>query len=59
VKLCTCCDCRFDHQVDINLFETNIRVVGGLLGAFELSGDRMFLMKAAELADKLLIAFNT
>ncbi len=50
---------RFDHQVNINLFETNIRVVGGLLGAFELSGDRMFLHKAADLAERLLVAFNT
>jgi hypothetical protein len=40
------------------LFETTIRVVGGLLGAHELSGDKLFLDKALELADRMLIAFN-
>ena len=34
-------------QVDINLFETTIRVVGGLLGAWELSADPLFLAAAA------------
>lgn len=49
----------FQHQEDINLFETTIRVVGGLLGAHELSGDKLFLDKALELADRMLIAFNS
>ncbi len=40
------------------MFETTIRVVGGLLGAHELSGDKLFLDKALELADRMLIAFN-
>ena len=51
--------CRFDYQEDVNLFETNIRIVGGLLGAFELSGDQLFLDKATELATRMLIAFDT
>ena len=42
-----------------SLFETNIRIVGGLLSAYYLSGDRMFLGRAQELADRLLPAFNT
>lgn len=50
---------RFDIHKDINVFETTIRIVGGLLGAYELSGDDMFLSKAAELADELLLAFDT
>ncbi|KAJ1726900.1 hypothetical protein LPJ61_004885 [Coemansia biformis] len=41
------------------VFETNIRYVGGLLAAHELSGDRMFLQKAVELTDLLMPAFNT
>ncbi len=43
----------------MNVFETNIRVVGGLLGAYELTGDALFLNKSMELADVLLVAFNT
>jgi mannosyl-oligosaccharide alpha-1,2-mannosidase len=42
-----------------SFFETNIRIVGGLLSAYYLSGDRMFLGRAQELADRLLPAFNT
>lgn len=31
---------------DVNLFETTIRVLGGLLSAFHLSRDQLFLDKA-------------
>ena len=31
---------------DVNLFETTIRVLGGLLSAFHLTGDAMFLHRA-------------
>ncbi|KAJ2158324.1 hypothetical protein GGF46_003851 [Coemansia sp. RSA 552] len=41
------------------VFETNIRYVGGLLSAYELSGDSMFLHKAVELTDRLMPAFDT
>ncbi|KAJ2599781.1 hypothetical protein GGF39_002090 [Coemansia sp. RSA 1721] len=41
------------------VFETNIRYVGGLLSAYELSLDKTFLQKATELTDLLLPAFNT
>ncbi|KAJ3091072.1 Mannosyl-oligosaccharide 1,2-alpha-mannosidase IB, partial [Quaeritorhiza haematococci] len=43
----------------VNAFETNIRVVGGLLGAYELDGDERLLEKAVEVADALLPAFET
>lgn len=43
----------------ISLFETNIRVVGGLLGAFELSADQMFLDKAVECVNLMLPVFET
>jgi endoplasmic reticulum Man9GlcNAc2 1,2-alpha-mannosidase len=36
----------FNINKDVNLFEVTIRVVGGLLSAFHLSGDQMFLRKA-------------
>ena len=36
------------------LFEYNIRVIGGLLGAYSLSGDQALLDAAAEAADAVL-----
>ncbi|BDA50577.1 probable endoplasmic reticulum mannosyl-oligosaccharide 1,2-alpha-mannosidase at C-terminar half [Coccomyxa sp. Obi] len=45
---------------DVNLFETTIRVLGGLLAAFHLSaGDQMFLYKAADLGMRLSVAFQS
>jgi len=43
----------------INIFETTIRHLGGLLGAYDLSGESVLLAKAAELGDMLLAAFDT
>ena len=43
----------------ISLFETNIRVVGGLLGAYDLSGDHLFLDKAVQCVDLMLPIFDT
>lgn len=36
----------FSGNRDINLFETTIRVLGGLLSTYHLSGDELFLDKA-------------
>lgn len=44
---------------DISVFETNIRYVGGLLTAYALTGDRMFLDKVTGIADKLMPAFRS
>ncbi|KAJ2878362.1 hypothetical protein FB639_003407, partial [Coemansia asiatica] len=41
------------------VFETNIRYIGGLISAYELSSDRMFLKQATALADIMLEAFDT
>ncbi|KAJ2158323.1 hypothetical protein GGF46_003850 [Coemansia sp. RSA 552] len=41
------------------VFETNIRYIGGLISAHELSGDRMLLKQATALADIMLEAFDT
>ncbi|KAJ8667304.1 hypothetical protein QAD02_008966 [Eretmocerus hayati] len=49
----------FDHNGDVNLFEVTIRVLGGLLAAYHLSGDKMFLNKAIDLGDRMLPAFST
>lgn len=37
---------NFNVDRDINLFEVTIRVLGGLMSAYHLSGDKMFLTKA-------------
>eukprot|EP00731_Ephydatia_muelleri_P031967 Em0023g474a len=44
---------------DVSVFEYNIRFVGGLLSAYALSKNEMFLKKAEEVAIKLLPAFGT
>ena len=38
---------------------SNFRVVGGLLSAYDLSGDKIFLEKARDIADRLLPAWDT
>lgn len=43
----------------INIFETNIRFLGGFLSAFDLSGDKRLLRKAVEVGDMLYKAFDT
>lgn len=42
----------------VSVFETTIRGLGGLLGAFEVSGDELFLRKAEELGYRLSSAFQ-
>ncbi|RFU72913.1 glycosyl hydrolase family 47 [Trichoderma arundinaceum] len=43
----------------INIFETNIRYLGGLLAAYDLSGRELLLKKAVELGDLIYAGFNT
>uniref|UniRef100_A0A4W5M4W0 alpha-1,2-Mannosidase n=1 Tax=Hucho hucho TaxID=62062 RepID=A0A4W5M4W0_9TELE len=64
-------DVRLDNDVVVSVFETNIRVLGGLLGAHTMAdmlrqrGERMqwyrdeLLHMAKELGHRLLPAFNT
>ncbi|KAI1418565.1 glycoside hydrolase family 47 protein [Hypoxylon sp. FL1857] len=42
-----------------NFFETTIRHLGGLLSAYDLSGETVLLRKAIELGDMLYAAFDT
>jgi len=49
----------FKKSQDVNLFETSIRVLGGLLSSYRLSGDAVFLARATDLAQRLLPAFKT
>lgn len=47
------------YDLELSVFETNIRYVGGLLSIYALTKDQMFLNKAVQIADKLLPAFDT
>ncbi|KAH0951507.1 hypothetical protein HN011_003403 [Eciton burchellii] len=49
----------FTMNKDVNLFEVTIRVLGGLLAAYHLSGDILFLNKATDLGDRMMPAFST
>jgi hypothetical protein len=49
----------FDKDVKVNLFETTIRVLGGLLSTYWLTGTELYLDRAVDLADRLLVAFDT
>ncbi|KIP02174.1 glycoside hydrolase family 47 protein [Phlebiopsis gigantea 11061_1 CR5-6] len=49
----------FDQDANFNTFETTIRVLGGLLSAYNLTGDALYLEKAVDLGDRILPAFNT
>mmetsp|Transcript_4411 Transcript_4411/g.5080 ORF Transcript_4411/g.5080 Transcript_4411/m.5080 type:complete len:357 (-) Transcript_4411:547-1617(-) len=50
---------RFDNSTElVSLFETTIRSLGGLLSAYDLSGDDIFLVKAKDLGSRLFKAFE-
>src|SRR6266545_1817317 len=42
----------------VQIFETNIRMVGGLLSGYLCTGERVLLRKARDIADVLLPAFD-
>uniref|UniRef100_A0A1I8AXV5 alpha-1,2-Mannosidase n=1 Tax=Meloidogyne hapla TaxID=6305 RepID=A0A1I8AXV5_MELHA len=44
----------FDKNRFVSLFETTIRILGGLLSAYHLSGDQIFLTKAEDIGRRLL-----
>ena len=48
----------FERNLDNSLFETTIRELGGLLSAYELSKDKMFLDKAEDIGKRLLMGFS-
>jgi hypothetical protein len=51
-------DHTFNVDITLSLFETTIRVLGGLLSAYELSGEPVLLVKANYLGELLLHAFD-
>ncbi len=50
---------RFDHDMPVQVFEVTIRVLGGLLSAYQLDGDPKFLQLAEDLGQRMLPAFNS
>uniref|UniRef100_A0A3P8RGE5 alpha-1,2-Mannosidase n=1 Tax=Astatotilapia calliptera TaxID=8154 RepID=A0A3P8RGE5_ASTCA len=52
-------DLSFNKNVDVNLFETTIRILGGLLSTYHLTGDQLFLEKAKDIGSRLMPAFKT
>lgn len=49
----------FDNAGSVSVFETTIRELGGLLAAYDYSGDDVFLKKAEILGGRLAGAFST
>ncbi|KAI8944089.1 glycoside hydrolase [Xylaria longipes] len=59
VAAATTIDFTHTDMHKINVFETNIRYLGGFLAAFDLSGDVRLLRKAVEVGEMLYHAFDT
>ena len=49
----------FDHDIEVKNFEITIRMLGGLLSSYELTGDKRLLALAEDLGKRLLPAFNS
>ncbi|RGB32152.1 Glycoside Hydrolase Family 47 protein [Rhizophagus diaphanus] len=45
--------------IPISIFETTIRYLGGMLSAYELSGDEILLEKAKQLGEAMIPCFNS
>ncbi|HKP02454.1 MAG TPA: glycoside hydrolase family 47 protein [Chthoniobacterales bacterium] len=49
----------FDRDVYVKNFEITIRLLGGLLSGYQLTGDKRLLILAEDLGNRLLPAFNS
>lgn len=49
----------FDKDASVQLFEINIRLLGGLLSAYEMTNEKRFLDLATDLGRRLLPAFKS
>src|SRR5215831_17061102 len=49
----------FDKDIEVKNFEITIRLLGGLLSSYQLSGDKRLLGLAEDLGNRLLPAFNS
>jgi glycosyl hydrolase family 47 len=52
-------DLSFDRDIYVKNFEVAIRLLGGLLSSYQLTGDRRLLNLAEDLGNRLLPAFNS
>src|SRR5213075_1846993 len=52
-------DLSFDRDIYVKNFEITIRLLGGLLSGYQLTGDKRLLKLAEDLGDRLLPAFNS
>lgn len=50
---------KFDVDMEVQNFEVSIRVLGGLLSAYELEKDHRFLDMAKDLGDRLIKSFDS
>ncbi|KAM0750984.1 seven-hairpin glycosidase [Meredithblackwellia eburnea MCA 4105] len=55
----TCPNSKLSSHSTLSLFETTIRYLGGLISAYDLSGDQLLLDRAIELGNWLLPALGT
>ncbi|HEY0347914.1 MAG TPA: glycoside hydrolase family 47 protein, partial [Pyrinomonadaceae bacterium] len=49
----------FDKDIDVQNFEITIRLLGGLLSSYEMTGDKRLLNLAEDLGNRLLPVFNS
>jgi ER degradation enhancer, mannosidase alpha-like 2 len=49
----------FDKDIYVKNFEITIRMLGGLLSSYQLTGDQRLLALAEDLADRLMPVFNS
>src|SRR2546423_1444819 len=49
----------FDKDISVQNFEITIRLLGGLLSTYEMTGDKRLLNLAEDLGDRLLPVFNS
>src|SRR5687768_1517294 len=49
----------FDKDIDVQNFEITIRTLGGLLSAYQMTGDQRFLRLAEDLGTRLLPVFDS
>ncbi|KAJ4470167.1 glycoside hydrolase family 47 protein [Lentinula aciculospora] len=50
---------NFNQPGEFSTFETSIRVLGGFLSTYYLTSDRLLLARAVDLADRLIMSFDT
>src|SRR3990172_4475885 len=50
---------RFDKDIEVKNFEITIRILGGLLSAHEMTGDKRLLTLAEDLGNRLLPVFSS